>query len=138
MTRRYYSSRNKPKDLTVGDLHWKLHHLCLMFRDKNFFKEKTGINEIDVPNGIKYEAAVALNFQPFPFSECSAADVTEDHVFDVIEFFYDRVSKPGEMVDKETDSGWRYSDYDSYDYEAGQNSEITSICFWLITKLVLS
>jgi len=120
MTRRYYSSRNKPKSLTVGDIHWKLHHLYLMFRDKDFFKEKTGITERDVPNAIKYEAAVALNFEPFPIKDWSAANITEDHVFDVIEFLYDRASKPGEMVDKETDSGYRYSDYDSYDHEAGQ------------------
>ena len=120
MTRRYYSSRNKPRSLTVGDLHWKLHNLYLMFRDKDFFKENTGITQDDVPNAVKYEAAVALNFEPFPISDWSAANITENHIFDVIEFLYDRVSKPGEMIDKTTDSGWRYSDYDGYDRETGQ------------------
>jgi hypothetical protein len=120
MTRRYYSSRTKPRSLTVGDLHWKLQNLYLMFRDKDFFKEKSGITQAGYPDAVKHEAAVALNFQPFPITKWSVEDITEDHIFDVIEFLYDRVSKPGVMVDKETDSGWRYADYDEYDHEAGQ------------------
>ena len=120
MTRRYYSSRNKPTSLTVEELYWKLQHLYLMFRDKDFFKEKTGTTQAGYPDAVKHEAAVALDFQPFPITKLSAADITEDHIFDVIEFLYDRVSKPGVMVDKTTDSGWNYSDYDSYDREAGR------------------
>jgi len=120
MPRRYYSSRNKPRSLTLGELYWKLQHFYLLFRDKDFFKEKAGITEVGIPNAIKHEAAVALNFQPFPITEWSEAEITDDHIFDVLEFMYDRVSKSGELVPMSTESGWNYRDYESYDSEAGQ------------------
>ncbi|HSY09873.1 MAG TPA: hypothetical protein VK840_03060 [Candidatus Dormibacteraeota bacterium] len=120
MTRRYYSSRNKPMSLTLGELYWKLKNLYLMFRDKDFFKEKAGIIQHDIPKAIEHEAAVILNFQPFPITKWSQENITEDHVFDVLEFLYDRVSKPGEMVNKTSDTGFEHWDYEDYDSEAGQ------------------
>ncbi len=122
MTRRYYSSRTKPGSLTLQELYWKVQNLYLMFRDKDFFKGKAGItaSPSHLPDAIKFEAAVALNFQPFPIGKWSDSEITEDHIFDVLEFLYDRVSKPGEMVDMSTDSGWNYRDYVDYDDEAGQ------------------
>lgn len=119
MTRRYYSSRTKPGNLTLEDLYWKLTNLYLLFRDKDFFKGKTGITRTDVPDTIKHEAAVALTFQPFPIGAWSHKDITEDHIFDALEFLYDHVSKPGEWVGMTRD-GYNYYDYDGYDDEAGQ------------------
>ena len=43
MTRRYYSSRTKPRSLTLEELYWKLQNLYLMFYKKDFFKGKAGI-----------------------------------------------------------------------------------------------
>ena len=120
MTRRYYSSRTKPGNLTLEGLYWKLQNLYLLFRDKDFFKGKTGITENDLPHGIKYKAAVALNFQPFPITQWSPENITEDQIFDALEFLYDHVSAPGELVSKTTDSGFNYYDYDSYDEKVGQ------------------
>jgi len=120
MTRRYYSSRSKPRSLTLEELYWKLQNLYLMFRNKDFFKGKAGITETTLPDAIKHEAAVALTFQPFPITKWSQESITEDHIFDALEFLYDHVSKPGEWVQMTTDSGWNYSDYDGYDDEAGQ------------------
>ena len=53
-------------------------------------------------------------------SRWSQDDITEDHIFDVLEFLYDRVSKPGKLVPMSTETGWNYHDYESYDSEAGQ------------------
>jgi len=72
-----------------------------------------------LPDAIQNEAAIALSFQPFPITKWEAEDISEDHIFDTIEFLYDYVSKPGELVDMISD-GWSYRDYESYDDEAGR------------------
>jgi hypothetical protein len=91
-----------------------------MFRDKDYFKEKAGITQAGYLDAVKHEAAVALNFQPFPIAKWPQEDITDDHIFDMLEFLYDRVSEPGEMVNKTSETGWNFSDYDSYDSEMGQ------------------
>jgi hypothetical protein len=121
MARRYYSSRTKPGKLTLVDLHYKVQNLYLLFRDKDFFKGKAQITSYDIPAEIKHEAAIALAFQPFPFDGWSQEELTEDHVFDVLEFLYDHVSRPGNLVRMTDDSGFNYDDYDGYDENAGQD-----------------
>jgi hypothetical protein len=120
MTRRYYSSRNKPKSLTLEELYQKLRHLYLLFRDKDFYKGEAGITQFNLPEAIKQEAALELSFHPFPVTKWSLENITEDHIFDTLEFLYDRVSMPGELAWMTNDTGWNYQDYDSYDNEAGQ------------------
>jgi hypothetical protein len=119
MTRRYYSSRKQFQTLTVEDLYWKFKNLYLLFRNKDYFKEKAGIMQYSLPDTIKHEAAVALTFQPFPITKWPFSQVTEDHVFDAIEFLHDYVSKPGRMVSMTSETGFNYDDYDSYDDKAG-------------------
>lgn len=119
MTRRYYSSRKNPGNITLEELYRKLQSLYFVFCNKDFFKEKTGITESYTPDKIKHEAALALDFQPFPIEKW-AWEATEDHIFDMLEFLYDHVSKPGEKVWMTTDSGYNYEDYGSYDDQAGQ------------------
>ncbi len=110
MTRHYYSSRNNPKSLTIEELYWKLQNLYLMFRDQDYFKGKAGITNNYLPNAIKHNAAVVLSLQPFPITKWSQEDITEDNIFDTIEFLYDHVSKPGAVV--EMTHGYDYIDYD--------------------------
>ncbi len=122
MIRRYYSSRTKLMSLTLEELYWKLQNLYLLFRNKDFFKGKTEIVRLvdDIPDTIKHEAALVLSFELFPIAEWPQEDITEDHIFDAIEFFYDHVSKPGELVGMTTDTGFNYEDYGDYDAQAGQ------------------
>lgn len=120
MTRHYYSSRTNPQSITIEELYTKLQNLYLLFRDKDFFKMKAGITQSFLPDAIMHEAAIVLTLQPFPITEWAPLDITEDHIFDTIEFLYDHVSKPGEFVWMRDDSGYDYQDYDSYDDEAGQ------------------
>jgi hypothetical protein len=119
MTRRYYSSRTKPGSLTLEEVFWRVRNLYLLFRDRDYFKGKAGITQTDLPDTIKHEAGVALGLVPFPITEWSEGDVTEDRMFDQLEFLYDHVSKPGERVGMTSD-GYNYYDYDGYDDEAGQ------------------
>lgn len=120
MTRRYYSSRNKPTPLTLDELYLKLQNLYLFFRDQNYFKSKAGITMASLPDIIKHEAAIALSFQPFPITKWEESQITEDHVFDTLEFLYDHVSKPGEWIQMTSDSGYNYADYDGYDDDMGK------------------
>lgn len=57
-------------------------------------EEKTGITKITLPDEIKHEASLALSFQPFPITKWSPDEITEDHIFDTLEFLYDHVSRP--------------------------------------------
>jgi len=116
MTRRYYSSRNNLIRLTLDKLSSKLRSLFLLFRSNDYLKGKAGITDDHIPNSIKHEAALSLNFDFFSWLELKRVEITEDHIFDAIEFLYDHVSKPGEW--SEIDYG--VYDYRSYDDDAGQ------------------
>jgi hypothetical protein len=121
MPRRYYSSRNKRTSLTLNELYWKVQNLYLLFRDRDYFKGKAKITKGNLPEDIKHAAAIALTFQPFPVTHWHEEEITADHIFDMLEFLFDHVSKPGEMVDMVTDTNWNYRDYGDYDDAAGQN-----------------
>ena len=120
MTRRYYSSRIKPKSLTLEELYQKFQALYLLFRDKDFFKGKAGITKNILPEAIMHEAALDLSFQPFPITKWSPESTTEDHIFDTLEFLYDHVATPGEWVGMTDETGWNYGDYGSYNDATGQ------------------
>ena len=96
MIRKYYSSRNSPKQLDPNGLYKKMVWIYLLLRDKGYLKGEAGITATELPDAIRYKAALALDFDPFPIPEWPETDITEDHIFDVLEFLYDHVSKPGE------------------------------------------
>ena len=96
MTRRYYSSTNQPRSIDLDELYVKLNYLYLFFRDKDYFKGRAGIERRTISDKIKYEAALTLGFHPFPVIMWEQDEITEDHIFDVIEFLHDHVSKLGE------------------------------------------
>ena len=118
--RRYYSSRNGREPVTPQEAQWRLHNLFLLFDEKAFFKEKVGQWSHDKGSTMAREAIMRLGFAAFPMSGWSTSDMTFDRVFDVVEFLFDKVSKPGELVDMRSDSGFDYQDYESYDEEAGR------------------
>ncbi len=124
MTRRYYSSRKQPRSLTFGDLCLKVQNLYFLFRDRDYFRGKARITNNELPDAIKHEATISLTFQPFPiehwFEHWWTPPLTEDRVFDTLEFLYDYVSRPGEWVPMTSETGYNYYDYDGYDETAGR------------------
>lgn len=92
----------------------------MLFLDRDYFKGKAGLTTTQLPDAIKHEASVALTFQPFPITDWSGEEITEDHLFDALEFLYDYVSKPGEWGWRTTETGWNYQDWGAYDEEAGR------------------
>lgn len=118
-TRRYYSARKQPGKLTLNGLYRKLQHLYLFFRDRDYFKA-VGITKSWFPDTMKHKAALSLSFEMFPVTKWLAHDITEDHVFEALEFLHDHVSRPGEMIEMTSETGFNYSDYDGYDEKAGR------------------
>jgi hypothetical protein len=104
----------------LSHLYRKFQHVYLYFANKDYFKEKTGITQFDIPSEIKHKAGFLLKFQPFPITEWRDEDITEDNVFDVIEFLYDHVSEPGEYGHLADSTGFIYTDYLGYDKEEGR------------------
>jgi hypothetical protein len=106
MKRRYYSSRTRPQELTLQGLYLKLQHLYLLFRDKDYFSDRAGITKFSVPDQIKHKAVLDLSFQPFLVTKWTQPNITEDHIFDTIEFLYDYVSLPTEMANFDPEVAW--------------------------------
>lgn len=122
ISRKYYSSRTRPRQLSLMGLYQKLQCVYFLFRDKDYFKEHFEITRTYIPESINNEALIYINFQPFPMNEWESSDITEDHIFDTIEFLYDRISKPGELKDMVTETGFNYFDYGSYDRKIGKKN----------------
>jgi hypothetical protein len=120
MPRRYYSSRKQPQALTLDELYCKLQNLYLLLRQKDFFDQKAGISHGPIPDAIQREARLDLNFQLFPIEKWDPEDITEDHIFDALEFLHEHTSKPGKWVRCYTDDGDEYYGYEGYDEEAGR------------------
>jgi hypothetical protein len=118
--RKYYSSRAKKEPLMLSDLYHKLQHVYLYFAKRDYLKQKAGIIGTSIPDQFIHKAGFSLRFQPFPINKWAPNDITEDNIFDVIEFLYDHVSEPGEEGYLTTDTGFNYRDYLDYDTEAGR------------------
>lgn len=91
----------------------------MLFKEGDYFKGRAGITGAETPNKVKHEAAVALSFQPFLITKWTEDNISEDHVFDAMEFLYDHVSKPGEWIPMNSE-GYLYYDYKDYDDTAGK------------------
>lgn len=118
--KKLYSSRVKKVSLTTNDLYFKVKNLFLLFREKDYFKGEADISRNYWPNSFALEAGVKLSFKAFPVDSWEAKDITEENLFDFIEFLYDFVSKPIGWTDYITGTNFRYSDYESYDLEKGR------------------
>jgi hypothetical protein len=119
-TRRYYAARKSPGGLTLQGLYRKLQHLYLFYRDRDYLKE-AGITKLSLSDTIKHKAAMSLSFEMFPITKWTNQEVTEDHVFEALEFLHDHVSRPGVLVEMSSETGFNYMDYDGYDEKAGRD-----------------
>lgn len=118
--RRYYSSRKGTESLRLDQLYAKFQSLYSFFASQDYLKEKAGITRSEISEKIKHEANIHLTFSLFPVGEWQESEITEDHIFDAIEFLHDYMSKPGEVINMVSESNWHYSDYGNYDEMAGR------------------
>jgi len=98
-----------------------------MYTNKDYFKCKEGITTYSIPDDTKHKANLLLDFQPFPIADWEENEITEENIFDTIEFLFDCIAKPGELVDMVSETGFNYSDYESYNEKKGQEEFIESV-----------
>jgi len=121
MKRQYYSQRTNPKKLTLIGVCIKFTSVYELLAEKDYFKEELDIRRgVSVSEEAKHNAIIELDFQPFPIDEWDDKKLTEENLFDTIEYLYDKISKPGEIEDLVSESGYNYWDYESYDKAAGK------------------
>ncbi|MBN9616247.1 MAG: hypothetical protein BGO25_18110 [Acidobacteriales bacterium 59-55] len=120
MTRPYYSARTHPQQLLLRDFFSRVSSLFTIFHRKDYFKERTGISANDSPKSLGDDALLYLGFRAFPIDNWTVEMRTEDHILDMVEFLWDRVSKPGEWGELCTSAGV-YNDYYSYDEQTGKD-----------------
>ncbi|MCR8633921.1 hypothetical protein [Paenibacillus radicis (ex Xue et al. 2023)] len=118
--RMYYSTRNNKKAIDVYQLYKQLQSLFLYYKSKDYFKEKLSITSFDVPEDANHKAMFEIKFMPFPIEKWDRLDVTEENIFDTIEFLFHHVSKPGELAWYSSDTGYNYQDYENYDDFSGK------------------
>jgi hypothetical protein len=75
-----------------------------------------GIADDEISPEIRYEAAHLLTFQPFPIESWPRNVITEEHIFEALEFLYICVAKPGRMFENCIPRR-----YETYDESAGQH-----------------
>jgi hypothetical protein len=118
--RPYYKSRKLRESLSEFELYFRIQSLFEIFRQKDYFKEKTGISaELGKTSSLNHEANFHFGFNAFPLDQWQSDDVTFDNLFSIVEFLYDRVSKPGHYGELQSSQGI-YWDYYSYDEAVGR------------------
>lgn len=120
MSRSYYNARNRVEPLTLDNLFIRIQSLYELYKDKDYLKEKTGLIYNYIPDSLKHEAALFLGFNALPVKNWYANEYIAENMFSVIEFLFDRVSKPGERITK-NNGGYDFEDYDTYDSISAQN-----------------
>jgi len=118
--RLYFSSRKRKEPISLKDALWRVESLFELYRDKDYFKQKLNVSRSSISEDLARAAVLRLGFSAFPLDHWVNSEITEDRIFDVLEFLYDHTSKPGELVNQVTETGFNYQDYDSYDEAAGK------------------
>jgi hypothetical protein len=119
--RLYFSSRKRKEPISPKDAHLRLLNLFVLYRDRDFFKQKLKASRYATSDDLEREAVLRIGFSAFPLDRWTNEEMTEDHIFDVVEFLFDHASKPGAWVNQVTETGWNYEDYDSFDEAAGRD-----------------
>ena len=119
--RKYYSSRIKSRKIDINQLYFKLQNLFLYFRGNDYFKDELALTySSGNSTRANYKASSLLNFTIFPLEKWHESLILEENMFDALEFLYDHVSKPGELVEMLTENNFRYQDYEEYDKFEGK------------------
>lgn len=120
MKKTYYSSRNNKINVDIKQVYFQLQSLFLYFKDKDFFNEKLNITSNYMPKEASHKAVFEIRFNPFPIDNWDRSDINEYRVFDTMEFLYHHVSKPGEQIWMQSETGFEYYDYSDFDEHLGK------------------
>lgn len=118
--RSYYSARTKKKTTNLEELYVQVQSLFSFFKDKDYFREKLQITDRSIPEVAKHKSILEIRFNIFPIESWESFSVTEENLFDTIEFLYHHISKPGSYIQMISETGYNYYDYDGYDEVTGK------------------
>lgn len=118
--KRYFSSRKRRVTISPKDGHWRLRNLFELYRDRDYFKQRLGASRNIASDELQWAAVIRLGFPVFPLDHWAETDITEDHIFDVLEFLFDNVSKPGRKETQMVSFLESREFYASYDEAAGK------------------
>lgn len=118
--RKYYSNRNNQRDVTIEDIYIKFCGVFNFFKDKNYFYQNLDISH-SISDFANQKAIMFLGHNIFPIEEWDNKKITDNYIFDTIEFLFDNISKPGERQRLTTETGFNYTDYVDYDEQTAQN-----------------
>jgi hypothetical protein len=105
--------------LTPDGFQRRVSALFKVFHQGDYLKEKTGLTKHEKAEGLNDAATLYLGFGPFPLERWGKT-IPANALMDIIEFLWDRVSKPGEWGDQYKDD-YRYQDYYEYDEQQGKD-----------------
>jgi hypothetical protein len=97
MNIKYYSSRNGKKEISIEDLHSKVVSLFNHFHSANYFEQKLGLAKNDnaeLVSNLAHFHVGSKEFFPFPLSSWSEVNMSEENIFDTLEFLFHHISKP--------------------------------------------
>ena len=98
MNKKPYSQRNNTRNLTLKELYDFFVYMYNFFLDKDFFT-LMGIYYYKDESVLEYvvdDTYQELLFNPFPINNWDSKKLTEPHLFDIIEYLYDKVRMPPE------------------------------------------
>ena len=117
----YYSRRNKPKPISLGELHMRISALVEDFINKDFFKEKLGITETTSNfDTINRKSVTQIGFHIFPIKNWLLSQIEKNRIFDTIEFLYQFISEPSGWGPKVDETNYHYFDYSVYNSRKGK------------------
>jgi hypothetical protein len=97
MNIKYYSSRNGKKEISIEDLHSRVVSLFNHFHSANYFEQKLGLAKNDnaeLVSNLAHFHVGSKEFFPFPLSSWSEVNMSEENIFDTLEFLFHHISKP--------------------------------------------
>jgi hypothetical protein len=124
----YYSRRNKPEPISIGELHMRVSALIDEFINNDFFKEKLGITETTSNfDSINRKSVTQIGFQVFPIKSWLISQIEKNRIFDTLEFLYQFVSEPSNWEPMVDETNYHYYDYSTYNSRKGKKLFIEEV-----------
>lgn len=119
--KKYFSKRISNEKIDIYTLHLQIVSLFNYYKDKDYFRQKLSINSSSaISKKSMNKCIMELGFDGLNIEEWSLELVTKNNIFDLLEYLYNNVTKPGPLVYMTDETGWSYQNYDYFSKSDGQ------------------
>ncbi len=116
----YYSQRTNGLKFDDRSFHQQVTNIYHYFKNQDYFNEKLGISaQGEIPSQTKIKCHISLGFKGFDFF-IHPIQPDRMQLFDMIEYFYYHISRPGPLENMTSDTGYNYTDYIYYSTPDGR------------------